>query len=67
MSKKYHTLHGTTVEISGKYDGIVEIDFDWVEEAGACCDCRDPYVSDETLSWFCDVCDGGTALLYPSS
>jgi len=35
----YQTKGGSTVTISGKHGGIVEVEFDWVEEDGACVDC----------------------------
>lgn len=55
----YETKVGSTVTLRGKHGGIVEIDFDWVEEK-ACCECKPEYI-DGCLSWSCDYCDGGSA------
>jgi hypothetical protein len=63
---KYTTAHGSTLEISGKHGGIGTISFDWVEEPGACPDCRpNPYPDEDRLTWSCDECGGGSALLTP--
>jgi hypothetical protein len=61
---RYRTDAGSTVEISGKYSGISVVDFDWLEE-GACIDCAvNVYPnSDGYLTWTCEKCGGGRALL----
>jgi len=42
------------------YGGVIDIEFDWLEE-GACCDAC-PTVYDGVLSWSCDCCsDQGSA------
>lgn len=62
----YRTKAGSEVRISGKHSGVASIDFDWFEEAGACCDCQpSPYPLEGRLEWSCDVCGGGFAELYP--
>ncbi len=55
----YKTKAGSIVEVSGKYNGIFTIDWDWVEEAA--CDSCTPDVDplNEMLVWYCDYCDGG--------
>ena len=64
MTSRYRTAAGSRVAISGKYRGIVEIEFDWFEE-GACCEAR-PVVVGEMLTWSCACCrDGGSAALIP--
>ena len=74
----YRTKAGSTVTLSGTHGGIASAVFDWLEEDGACCDCQcDPYPehwgNDEygnpefRLTWFCGVCDGGSARLMPVS
>ena len=66
---KYITEHGSVVEISGKHGGISNINFDWFEEPGACCDCQvEPYPKllkngIYELVWHCDYCEGGSAVL----
>jgi hypothetical protein len=59
---QYRTTHGSTVEVSGAHSGIYEIAFDWVEEDGACIECR-PSVHDGCLVWDCDEHEGGSAEL----
>jgi hypothetical protein len=67
----YRTEAGSTLRVSGKYSGIFEVGFDWVEEE-ACCDCyanAEPQdygsagLPDWRLVWHCDYCDGGAAKL----
>lgn len=66
---KYRTAKGSTVEISGKHSGITRVDFDWVEEEGACVDCEpEPYPEDYgdgdwRLVWTCEFCGEGNAKL----
>jgi hypothetical protein len=67
----YRTHAGSTLEVHGEHGGCVRVSFDWVEEAGACCDCTvDPYPEDwgdgeHRLTWFCEFCGGGSATLEP--
>jgi len=53
----YRTPAGSVVKISGKHNRKSLIEFDWLEEDNACCDCY-PEVNNvgETLEWFCDDC-----------
>ena len=65
---QFKTQAGSLVTISGKYGGIAQVDFDWLEE-DACCDCEpDPYPEwdGETwiLRWHCRFCGGGKAILF---
>jgi len=68
----YKTFHGSIVRISGQYGGIVEVDFDWLEEGG-CVGCQvQPYPeefgsNDWRLVWHCDICGGGNAKLHKVS
>ena len=60
---KYKTDAGSTMTISGKYGGISEVDFDWLEE-NACIECQpEPYEDDGFLVWHCECCGGGKAKL----
>lgn len=43
--RKFITKHGSTVTISGKYLGIIEIDFDWFEEV-ACIEAHPTFNQD---------------------
>jgi hypothetical protein len=62
----YRTAAGSTLKISGKHGGIVEVDFDWLEEPDACLDCSpSPYPDEDFLTWQCDYCGGGSAQLFP--
>lgn len=68
---KYRTKAGSTLEISGKHSGIAAVEFDWLEEDNACCDCDaqaypSPGQDGWYLVWDCDECGGGRALLYPA-
>lgn len=60
----YKTKAGSIVRVSGKHCGIFEIEFDWLEEDNACCDCE-PWLNhwDGVLEWACDYCGGGSAEL----
>ena len=63
----YKTKNGSTVTISGKHNGIVEISFDWFEEDNACVDCTvnvdspNDYHTYRELMWVCNYCGGGRA------
>ena len=60
----YTTKNGSTVIIHGRHGGKVSVEFDWLEEDNACCDCVvNPYPEDGFLTWSCDVCGGGSAEL----
>lgn len=67
---KYRTRAGSIVEISGEHSGITKVAFDWLEEESACFDCVvNPYPEEwirgtHRLTWTCDHCGGGDALLY---
>ena len=50
----YRTAAGSTVRVSGKHSGIIEISFDWVEENNACIDCEASVV-EGCLEWGCDA------------
>ena len=55
------------MEISGLHGGRSRVEFDWVEEPDACCDCRvQPYEVDGQMVWDCDYCGGGRADLMPA-
>lgn len=41
----FRSVAGSTVTISGKYQGIFTIDWDWFEE-GACCDSQPDFNND---------------------
>jgi len=64
----YQTPSGSILQISGQCGGIVEVNFDWLEEGG-CIDCQvQPYpeefgLNDWRLVWSCEVCGGGNAKL----
>ena len=61
---KYRTSAGSTMTISGKHGGISAVDFDWLEEDGACLDCRPNAYDDEGyLTWTCDYHEAGRAKL----
>jgi len=61
---KYKTKHGSIVIVSGEHGGKSRVDFDWLEEPNACCDCEpEVYPEDGYLIWSCDVCGGGSAIL----
>lgn len=60
----YKTKHGSTVILS-KNGGVSEVNFDWFEEPEACYDCQvNVYPDDDILSWYCEQCGGGSALLH---
>lgn len=59
---KYRTDAGSTLEVSGKHGGISTVEFEWLEEPGACMDCHASAYDDEGyLVWHCDLHDGGRA------
>lgn len=59
----YRTEYGSTMRISGANGGISEVEFDWFEEDGACCDCRpEPYADDGFLVWRCNLHRGKAQL-----
>ena len=61
----YRTAAGSQMWISGKHSGISAVEFDWLEEENACCDCVPcAYEDDGDLVWHCEVCGGGRAKLY---
>ena len=60
--RKYRTANGSTVTISGEHGGIVEVEFDWLEEPGACVDCR-PFFDHGVLRWNCTEHESGSAAL----
>jgi hypothetical protein len=67
---KYRTAAGSTLTVSGKHSGKAAVEFDWLEEEGSCCDCQvNAYPEFDHVGWYltwsCDVCDGGRALLSP--
>ena len=54
--KKYKTKAGSTVEISGKYNGIITIDWDWFEE-NACIESHPTWEEDtESIVAHCECC-----------
>jgi hypothetical protein len=67
----YRTKSGSTVVVYGEHSGCVRVSFDWFEEPNACCDCVvEPYPEDwgdgtHRLTWRCDYCRGGSAVLEP--
>jgi hypothetical protein len=67
----YRTKAGSTVEVYGQHSGCVRVSFDWFEEPDACCDCVvEPYPENwgdgtHRLTWRCDHCGGGSAVLEP--
>ena len=61
----YRTAAGSEMWVSGKYGGVSEVSFDWLEE-GACLDCQvSAYDADGRLAWTCEECGGGSAELLP--
>ena len=62
----YKTEHGSEMWISGKHGGISRVEFDWLEEPNACCECQvEAYERDGCMHWTCNVCGGGFAELQP--
>ncbi|MFM7851256.1 MAG: hypothetical protein ACKO96_04895 [Flammeovirgaceae bacterium] len=59
----YVTDAGSSFTING---GSYVGDFDIIEEPNACIDCQlsDLDFSEPSISWVCDYCDGGYALLH---
>lgn len=50
--------------ISGKHGGVSRVEFDWLEEAGACIDCvPEAYDDAGYLVWHCDYHESGRAKL----
>jgi len=67
---RLRTPLGSTVILSGKHRGRVDVEFDWLEEDPACIDCEvDIDASRDTnwttLIWGCCECTGGQAPLEP--
>ncbi len=61
---EYKTQAGSTMTISGQYGGVSHVEFDWLEEPGACCECQvEPYDVDGYLIWNCEHCGHGSAKL----
>jgi len=62
----YRTAAGSIVEVSGRYNGIHDITFDWFEE-GACCEAypvAELSSKDEPmLTWSCGCCGSGAVRL----
>ncbi len=63
----YRTKAGSTVRVSGRYNGIIKIDFDWFEEGG-CIECESPEINimdfpdrfgNFFLTWYCEYCSKG--------
>lgn len=62
----YCTDAGSTVHIYGKHSGCFDVVFDWFEEENACIECSvNPQPEDSYITWTCDECGGGAALLKP--
>lgn len=62
----YKTDHGSEMWISGAHGGQSRVEFDWLEEPNACCDCQvEVYEVDGCMRWTCDACGGGFAELKP--
>lgn len=62
---KYRTQAGSTMTISGKHGGVSEVEFDWLEEDGACLDCvPQAYDDDGYLVWYCELHEPGRAKLH---
>ncbi len=63
---RFRTKAGSRIRVFGEHLGCYEIDFDWLEE-GACMGSRPSIdISDRSepwLTWDCDCCDGGMALM----
>ena len=58
---QYRTPNGSEMTVSGKYGGISEVSFAWLEE-GCCIECHAaPYDDDGYLVWDCEECGGGRA------
>ena len=59
----YKTEHGSIMKIS-RNGGRSEVEFDWLEEENACCDCTvSAYEHDGYMVWSCEYCGGGQAKL----
>lgn len=59
----YRTAAGSEVWIS-RNGGKSVVEFDWLEEGG-CIDCTvELYEQDGNLTWHCDECGGGSAVLH---
>ena len=61
----YRTLSGSTVTVKS----VAVITLDYEEETNACFQCKpNPMPEDDGdrihLTWSCDYCGGGTAILY---
>jgi hypothetical protein len=67
----YRTKAGSTVEVYGDYSGCVRVLFARFDEPRSCFDCTaEPYPEDwgdgtYRLTWHCEHCGGGSAVLEP--
>lgn len=62
----YRTSAGSTLTVAGDHGGMFTVSFDWLEESGACSDCRvDPAPDEGRMVWSCAQCGGGSAELFP--
>jgi hypothetical protein len=67
----YYTRAGSRLEVSGKHGGRFSLEFDWMEEPGACIDCvPDPEPEefgpeDFRIVWRCALHSSGNAQLLP--
>ena len=66
--KVYKTEAGSILKIHG--NGLHQLEFDWLEEPGACCDCvPSPYPYEDAednlyIIWQCEYCGYGKARIY---
>lgn len=54
----FSSENGSTVKVSGKHNGIFDIEFDWFEE-GMCCDGHPTFnndLGDPKIVVYCDCC-----------
>jgi hypothetical protein len=67
----YRTKAGSTLEISGPHAGIFRLSFNWIEEPGACLDCKPSPEPEEwcagdwRITWSCGYHQSGSARLFP--
>ena len=60
--------NGSTLKISGKFNGIYDIDFDWFEE-GACCEGHPKFNEDmdePAIIVYCECCGQQKIKLKPA-